>query len=253
VTRPIDHGPEIRCYMRDPDRYLIEVGQAAGCSKADSPRSGPKIRQLLSACYGSPTGARARAGAGVLRAARIGDPSGCVPLPCVGLRLNPRVASWRELVLREPVHQGAAVRPPPRLAEGQELAEVSRLDDAPTVGDHSRPRVLIGYLANLLPTPGGFGVLKGGLAGTLIATAAGFAGHGGSCRLQRERVLDPQPPAVSSATRCCSATRQIPRRPTGKAACNRQASCSGMHDSGYGHGGLFVAGALLSFRARWVF
>ena len=30
VTPPIDLGPEIRCYMRDPDGYLIEVGQATG-------------------------------------------------------------------------------------------------------------------------------------------------------------------------------------------------------------------------------
>jgi hypothetical protein len=27
LTRPIDHGGEIRCYMRDPDGHLIEVGQ----------------------------------------------------------------------------------------------------------------------------------------------------------------------------------------------------------------------------------
>jgi uncharacterized membrane protein YbhN (UPF0104 family) len=31
---------------------------------------------------------------------------------------------------------------------------------------------LIGYLANLVPVPGGFGVLEGGLAGTLIAYGA---------------------------------------------------------------------------------
>ena len=30
LTAPIDRGPEIRCYMRDPDGYLIEVGQATG-------------------------------------------------------------------------------------------------------------------------------------------------------------------------------------------------------------------------------
>jgi catechol 2,3-dioxygenase-like lactoylglutathione lyase family enzyme len=30
VTEPIDRGPETRCYMRDPDGYLIEVGQATG-------------------------------------------------------------------------------------------------------------------------------------------------------------------------------------------------------------------------------
>ena len=28
LTPPIDRGPEIRCYIRDPDGYLIEVGQA---------------------------------------------------------------------------------------------------------------------------------------------------------------------------------------------------------------------------------
>jgi Lysylphosphatidylglycerol synthase TM region len=31
---------------------------------------------------------------------------------------------------------------------------------------------LIGYLANIIPVPGGFGVLEGGLAGTLIAYGA---------------------------------------------------------------------------------
>ena len=30
LTPPIDRGPEIRCYMRDPDGHLIEVGQATG-------------------------------------------------------------------------------------------------------------------------------------------------------------------------------------------------------------------------------
>ena len=30
VTEPIDRGAEIRCYMRDPDGYLIEVGQSTG-------------------------------------------------------------------------------------------------------------------------------------------------------------------------------------------------------------------------------
>jgi len=28
LTEPKDHGFEIRCYMRDPDGYLIEVGQS---------------------------------------------------------------------------------------------------------------------------------------------------------------------------------------------------------------------------------
>jgi catechol 2,3-dioxygenase-like lactoylglutathione lyase family enzyme len=30
VTPPLDRGPETRCYMRDPDGYMIEVGQATG-------------------------------------------------------------------------------------------------------------------------------------------------------------------------------------------------------------------------------
>jgi hypothetical protein len=30
VTPLTDRGPEIRCYMRDPDGYLIEVGQSTG-------------------------------------------------------------------------------------------------------------------------------------------------------------------------------------------------------------------------------
>lgn len=31
LTPPIDRGAEIRCYMRDPDGFLIEVGQLVGC------------------------------------------------------------------------------------------------------------------------------------------------------------------------------------------------------------------------------
>ena len=30
LTEPLDRKAEIRCYMRDPDGYLIEVGQATG-------------------------------------------------------------------------------------------------------------------------------------------------------------------------------------------------------------------------------
>jgi lactoylglutathione lyase len=30
ITEPKDHGIEIRCYMRDPDGYIIEVGQTTG-------------------------------------------------------------------------------------------------------------------------------------------------------------------------------------------------------------------------------
>lgn len=30
LTEPLDRGAELRCYLRDPDGYLIEVGQATG-------------------------------------------------------------------------------------------------------------------------------------------------------------------------------------------------------------------------------
>jgi catechol 2,3-dioxygenase-like lactoylglutathione lyase family enzyme len=30
ITEPKDHGQEIRCYFRDPDGHLIEVGQSTG-------------------------------------------------------------------------------------------------------------------------------------------------------------------------------------------------------------------------------
>lgn len=30
LTEPLDRGSEIRCYLRDPDGHLIEVGQATG-------------------------------------------------------------------------------------------------------------------------------------------------------------------------------------------------------------------------------
>ena len=36
VTPPIDRGAEIRCYMRDPDGYLIESARPPGCSRASS-------------------------------------------------------------------------------------------------------------------------------------------------------------------------------------------------------------------------
>lgn len=32
ITEPKDHQAEIRCYMRDPDGYIIEVGQTTGIS-----------------------------------------------------------------------------------------------------------------------------------------------------------------------------------------------------------------------------
>ena len=30
LTPPVDHGRELRCFIRDPDGHLIEVGQATG-------------------------------------------------------------------------------------------------------------------------------------------------------------------------------------------------------------------------------
>jgi catechol 2,3-dioxygenase-like lactoylglutathione lyase family enzyme len=34
LTPPLDRGREIRCYLRDPDGHLIEVGQATGILQA---------------------------------------------------------------------------------------------------------------------------------------------------------------------------------------------------------------------------
>ena len=33
LTEPKDHGQEIRCYLKDPDGHLIEVGQSTGILK----------------------------------------------------------------------------------------------------------------------------------------------------------------------------------------------------------------------------
>jgi catechol 2,3-dioxygenase-like lactoylglutathione lyase family enzyme len=41
VTPPIDRGAEIRCYMRDPDGYLIEVGLLHGKLAAKRPEDLP--------------------------------------------------------------------------------------------------------------------------------------------------------------------------------------------------------------------
>jgi len=37
LTPPTDRGHELRCYMRDPDGHLIEVGQATGILAQDPP------------------------------------------------------------------------------------------------------------------------------------------------------------------------------------------------------------------------
>jgi catechol 2,3-dioxygenase-like lactoylglutathione lyase family enzyme len=42
VTPPIDRGAEIRCYMRDPDGYLIEVGQATGLLEGQLAKKRPE-------------------------------------------------------------------------------------------------------------------------------------------------------------------------------------------------------------------
>jgi catechol 2,3-dioxygenase-like lactoylglutathione lyase family enzyme len=36
LTPPKDHGREIRCYIRDPDGHLIEVGQATGILRGET-------------------------------------------------------------------------------------------------------------------------------------------------------------------------------------------------------------------------
>ena len=42
VTPPIDRGAEIRCYMRDPDGYMIEVGQATGVLQGELAKKRPE-------------------------------------------------------------------------------------------------------------------------------------------------------------------------------------------------------------------
>ena len=42
VTPPIDRGAEIRCYVRDPDGYMIEVGQATGVLHGELAKKRPE-------------------------------------------------------------------------------------------------------------------------------------------------------------------------------------------------------------------
>ncbi len=44
LTPPIDRRAELRCYMRDPDGYLIEVGQATGMLEGVFARTGAAAR-----------------------------------------------------------------------------------------------------------------------------------------------------------------------------------------------------------------
>ena len=42
ITPPIDRLAEIRCYMRDPDGYMIEVGQATGALHGEFAKKRPE-------------------------------------------------------------------------------------------------------------------------------------------------------------------------------------------------------------------
>jgi catechol 2,3-dioxygenase-like lactoylglutathione lyase family enzyme len=42
LTPPLDRGPETRCYIRDPDGYLIEVGQATGLMRGELAKKRPE-------------------------------------------------------------------------------------------------------------------------------------------------------------------------------------------------------------------
>ena len=39
LTEPLDRKVEIRCYLRDPDGHLIEIGQASGMLRGTTPTS----------------------------------------------------------------------------------------------------------------------------------------------------------------------------------------------------------------------
>ena len=45
LTEPKDHGREIRCYMRDPDGHLIEVGQTARAADQSTQESTQPARE----------------------------------------------------------------------------------------------------------------------------------------------------------------------------------------------------------------
>ena len=42
LTPPIDRRAEVRCYMRDPDGYMIEVGQATGALRGELAEKRPE-------------------------------------------------------------------------------------------------------------------------------------------------------------------------------------------------------------------
>jgi hypothetical protein len=41
LTEPLDRKAELRCYLRDPDGYLVEVGRPPTCWRACSPTHRP--------------------------------------------------------------------------------------------------------------------------------------------------------------------------------------------------------------------
>jgi catechol 2,3-dioxygenase-like lactoylglutathione lyase family enzyme len=44
LTEPVDRVSELRCYLRDPDGYLIEVGQSTGLIKGFQAKPSPAPR-----------------------------------------------------------------------------------------------------------------------------------------------------------------------------------------------------------------
>jgi catechol 2,3-dioxygenase-like lactoylglutathione lyase family enzyme len=51
LTEPKDHRFEIRCYMRDPDGYIIEVGQTTGgLTNLIFPENEPECIKSISSC-----------------------------------------------------------------------------------------------------------------------------------------------------------------------------------------------------------
>jgi catechol 2,3-dioxygenase-like lactoylglutathione lyase family enzyme len=65
VTPPIDRRAEVRCYMRDPDGYMIEVGQATGALH------GELATKDLKACPAKGDGSEAAAERGQARSRRL--------------------------------------------------------------------------------------------------------------------------------------------------------------------------------------
>lgn len=96
------------------------------------------------------------------------------------LRPHGRATVLRELVLGISEAERALLRPSWRLLGaigylGFDIAVLWATFSAVGYMPHAAPLIvayIIGYLANLLPVPGGIGVLEGGLAGTLVVYGA---------------------------------------------------------------------------------